>query len=202
MESHLQAPTQEGKENSFFFFKFLFVLFILIVLGLCCCSGFSVVAASGGSSWLQYMGFSLQWLLLLKSTGFSSCGVQGEQLWLPGSRAQAQYLRYCSMWNIPGPGIKLMSPAVVGGFLTTGPPGKSRRRLLQRKGSWEGYTKQRVHGFSLAELLLGKKSLSCWALPSWQGMRAPLSGLRCRSCIIGGWRHGNQRLKYSKVRAT
>ena len=77
MESHLQVPTQEGKENSFFF-RFLFVLFILIVLGLCCCSGFSVVAASGGSSWLQYMGFSLQWLLLLRSTGFSSCGVRGK----------------------------------------------------------------------------------------------------------------------------
>ena len=35
-----------------------------------------------------------------------------------------------SMWNIPGPGMELMSPALVGGFLTTGPPGKSRRRLL------------------------------------------------------------------------
>ena len=65
-----------------------------------------------------------------------------------------------------------------------------------------GATVNRVHGFSLAELLLGKKSLSSfWALTSWQGMRAPLSGLRCRSCIIGGWRHGNEQLKYSKVRA-
>ena len=109
----------------------------------------------------------------------------------------------CSMWNIPGPGIELTFPALVGGFLTTGPPGKSRRRLLWRKGSWEGYSRHRGHGFSLAELLLGKKSLSSssWALTSWQGMRAPLSGLRCRSYMIGGWRHGNQQLEYSKVRA-
>ena len=27
------------------------------------------------------------------------------------------------MWNLPRPGIKLVSPALQGGFLTTGPPG-------------------------------------------------------------------------------
>ena len=30
------------------------------------------------------------------------------------------------MWDLPGPGIKPMSPALAGGFLTTGPPGKSQ----------------------------------------------------------------------------
>ena len=30
-----------------------------------------------------------------------------------------------SMWNLPGPEIEPMSPALAGGFLTTGPPGKS-----------------------------------------------------------------------------
>ena len=29
------------------------------------------------------------------------------------------------MWDLPGPGIKLVSLALAGGFLTTGPPGKS-----------------------------------------------------------------------------
>ena len=29
------------------------------------------------------------------------------------------------MWNLPGPGTELMSPALAGGFLTTAPPGKS-----------------------------------------------------------------------------
>ena len=30
------------------------------------------------------------------------------------------------MWDLPRPGIELMSPALAGGFLTTGPPGKSK----------------------------------------------------------------------------
>ena len=29
------------------------------------------------------------------------------------------------MWNLPGSGIKPTSPALAGGFSTTGPPGKS-----------------------------------------------------------------------------
>ena len=31
------------------------------------------------------------------------------------------------MWDLPGPGLKAMSPALVGGFLTTAPPGKPHR---------------------------------------------------------------------------
>ena len=30
------------------------------------------------------------------------------------------------MWNLPGPGIEPVSPALAGDFLTTGPPGKSK----------------------------------------------------------------------------
>ena len=32
-----------------------------------------------------------------------------------------------SMWNLAGSGIQPVSPALAGGFLTTGPPGKSLR---------------------------------------------------------------------------
>ena len=60
-------------------------------------------------------GFSLQWLLLLQSTGFSivvlglgSCGTQA--------------LRLHSMWDLPRPGIEPMSSALHSRFLTTGPP--------------------------------------------------------------------------------
>ena len=57
----------------------------------------SLVAASEGYSSLRCTGFSLLWLLLLQSTGsrcagFSSCGMRAQQLWLAGSRAQAQQL--------------------------------------------------------------------------------------------------------------
>ena len=29
------------------------------------------------------------------------------------------------MWDLPGPGLKPVTPALAGGFLTTAPPGKS-----------------------------------------------------------------------------
>ena len=29
------------------------------------------------------------------------------------------------MWDLPGPGLKPVSPALAGGFLTTAPPGRS-----------------------------------------------------------------------------
>ena len=30
------------------------------------------------------------------------------------------------MWDLPGPGLEHVSPALAGGFLTTAPPGKSK----------------------------------------------------------------------------
>ena len=49
----------------------------------------SLVAASGGYSWLRCAGSSLRWLLLLQSTGSRA---QSQQLWHVGSRAQSQQL--------------------------------------------------------------------------------------------------------------
>ena len=37
-----------------------------------------------------------------------------------GSRAQL----LCSMWDLPRPGLELVSPALAGRFSTTAPPGK------------------------------------------------------------------------------
>ena len=34
------------------------------------------------------------------------------------------------MWDLPGPGLEPVSPALAGGFLTTAPPGKSHDWLL------------------------------------------------------------------------
>ena len=77
--------------------------------------GLSLVVASGGYSSSRCTGFALQWLLFLRSmgsrcTGFSSCGTRAQLL--------------CSMWDLPGPGFKPVSPALAGRFLTTAPPGK------------------------------------------------------------------------------
>ena len=59
--------------SSFFFFNFWLCWVFVAARGL------SLVAASGGYSSLRYVGFSLRWLLLLRSmgsrrAGFSSCG--------------------------------------------------------------------------------------------------------------------------------
>ena len=79
-----------------FLFLHLFYLFIFGCVGsLLLCAGLSLVAMSRGYSLLWCTGFSLRWLLLLRSTGsrhagFSSCGMRPQLLWLTGSRAQAQ----------------------------------------------------------------------------------------------------------------
>ena len=136
--------------------------------------GLSLVAVSGGYSLLRCTGFSLQWLLLLWSTGsrltgFSSCGSRALERRLSscgtralehvgfssavcglsscgawalghmgfsscGSRALECRLSSCGtwalllhgMWDLPRPGIKPVSPALAGRFLTTAPPGKSQ----------------------------------------------------------------------------
>ena len=71
---------------SFFFLKnkfiYLFVCFWLRWVFVAV-HGLSLVAVSGGYSSLRWVGFSLRWLLLLRSTGsrcvgFSSCGMQAQ----------------------------------------------------------------------------------------------------------------------------
>ena len=54
----------------------------------------------------------------------SSCGSQALELRLSSGGAWAGLLR--GMWDLPGPGIEPVSPALAGGFLTTVPPGKPR----------------------------------------------------------------------------
>ena len=110
--------------------------------------GLSLVAASGGYSWLRCMGFSLQWLLLLRCmgfslqwllllrstgsmhVGFSSCGSQALEHRLSSCGPRAQLLR--GMWDPPRPGLKPVSPALAGGFLTTAPPQRSPMTTVLR----------------------------------------------------------------------
>ena len=40
------------------------------------------------------------------------------------------------MWDLPGPGLEPMSPALAGGFLTTAPPGKPYNQLIFEKGQF------------------------------------------------------------------
>ena len=115
--------------TSFFIFINLFILFIYFWLRwvFFAVHGLSLVVVSGGYSLLWCTGFSLQWLLLLRSTGsrcagFSSCGSQALERRLSSCSTGTQLLR--SMWDLSGPGLEPMSPILAGGFLTTAPPGK------------------------------------------------------------------------------
>ena len=119
----------------FFINKFIYCIYLFsAALGLCCCTRAFSSCSEWGLLCLRCAGFSLRWLLLLRSTGsrragFSSYGTWAQQLWLAGSRVQAQQLwcmgqLLCSMRDLPGPGLKPTSPALASGFLTTVPPGK------------------------------------------------------------------------------
>ena len=98
--------------TTFFFNKFiyLFIIYFWLHCVFVAACGLSLVVVSGGYSSLRCTGFSLRcllllrsvgsslrWLLLLRSMGsrhasFSSCSTWAQQLWLVGSRAQAQQL--------------------------------------------------------------------------------------------------------------
>ena len=103
--------------------NFLIYLFVFGCAGSALlCAGFSPVAASGGSSALGCVGWSLRGPLLLQSVDASSCG------------SQARLLH--STWNLPGPGIAPVSPALAGEFFnhwtTRGIPGPSIFAFLPR----------------------------------------------------------------------
>ena len=119
------------RDLEFFFLISLFILFIYFWLHcvFVAVHGLSLVAASGDYSSLRWVGFSLRWLLLLRSTGsrhagFSSCGSRALERRLSSCGAWALLLR--GMWDLPGPGLEPVSPASAGGFPTTAPPGKPK----------------------------------------------------------------------------
>ena len=64
-------------------------------------AGFSLVAVSRGSSPVSVLGFLMWWLLMLQSTASGAHGLQ--QPWLPGLAAPG-------VWDLPGAGIKPVSP--------------------------------------------------------------------------------------------
>ena len=93
------------------------------MLGLCCCAwAFSSCGEreqgllSNCSTWASHC------------SGFSCCRAQA---------LDAQVLLWCiglvahGMWNLPGPGVKPVSHALAGRFLSTVPPGKSLLEFLQ-----------------------------------------------------------------------
>ena len=98
------------------------------------------IGCSGSS--LLCMGFSSQWLILLQNTGSLLCG----------------------MWNLPGPGIEPMFPALAGRFLTTGSPGRSQVQVF----AWTClhfcwvYFRMGLLGLMITLLIISEYFLTFW----------------------------------------
>ena len=84
----------------------------------------SLVVVNGSYFSLRYVGFSLQWLLLFRSTGSRCVGsvLAACRLQRVGSVVVVQGLS-CT-WNPPEPRIEPMCPALASEFLTIEPPRK------------------------------------------------------------------------------
>ena len=128
----------------FLTFKKLFIYLFMAVLGLRCyvwaflqlrragatlrcgarashCGGFSCCGARALGAWAS----------VVVAPRLSSCGLWALEHRLSSCGAWAQLLR--TMWDLPRPGLKPMSPALAGGFLTIAPPGKSQHLSLNQQ---------------------------------------------------------------------
>ena len=115
-------------------------LSLLAALGLCCCA---CAFSSCGEQGLLFV--VVRGLLIAVASLVAEHGLLGAQISVVvalrlsscGSRALEHRLSSCGawasllhgMWDLPGPGLEPVSPALAGGFLTTLPPGKSRKIL-------------------------------------------------------------------------
>ena len=134
-------PDLSSHHHIFLWLGLFFFFFNGFIFG---CVGSSLLCA--GFLQLQQTGATLRCSVRASHCGgFSCCGAQAlsvqasvvvahglQQLWLAASKhrlsscgARAQLLR--GMWDLPGPGLEPMSPALAGGFLTTAPPGNPSR---------------------------------------------------------------------------
>ena len=104
--------------------------FFLAVVALCRVHGLSLVAPSGGFSWLRWAGFPLRRPLILLSTGSAL-------QWLQCVDSVIAALGLSSTVSVVvtlgfRPGIELVSLALQGRFLTIEPPGKPISLLLNK----------------------------------------------------------------------
>ena len=121
---------------SFFFFFLFFYLFIFGSVGSSLlCVGFFQLRRAGaalhpGARASHCGGFSYCRAWGSRLAGFSSRGSRALERRL-SSCAWAQLLR--GMWDLPGPGLKPVFPALADGFSTTAPPGKPPHLFLYFK---------------------------------------------------------------------
>ena len=123
----------------FLFFKklfiYLFVYLLLAALGLCCCVRAFCSCCERGLLFVAVRGLLIAvasrhraralgaQASVVVARGLSSCGSRALECGLSSCGARPWLLR--GMWDLRGPGLKPVSPALAGRFLTTAPPGKS-----------------------------------------------------------------------------
>ena len=114
-QSSFPPPTSRN-HSSFFIYIYKFIYFLAapgflqlrqVEATLCC----SAVASVCFRAWAPGTQGSV-----VVAHRLSSCGTRAQLL--------------CGMWDLPGPGLAPVSPALAGGFLTTAPPGKPLIFLL------------------------------------------------------------------------
>ena len=130
--------------------SFLLFLVLFLFLDLCCCVwafssyGKQVLLRSCFAQASHCGGFSCCGAQLLgprasgvAEHGLSSCGLRALGLGLSSCGARAYLLH--GMWNPPGPGMEPILLTLAGGFLSTGPPRKSREMVF-----WFGYPQKQT----------------------------------------------------------
>ena len=122
-----QLTAREFLIISFFFLNFWLCWVFVAACGLSLVAvsrGYSLLAARG----LSYCsGFSCYRAQALECVGFCSCSSQALECGLSSCGARASLPQ--GMWDLPGLGMEMVSPALAGGFLTTGPPGTPQSLL-------------------------------------------------------------------------
>ena len=90
------------------------------------------------------------------------------------------------MWDLPGPGLESMSPAMAGGFSTTVPPGKPGKDFLDVTTKAQSIKEQtdeldfiKMKIFSLQKILLQGPSL----VAQWLRICLLMQGTRVRALV-------------------
>ena len=124
-----------GRNEVFFFILFIYFWLHWVFVAV---RGLSLVAARAGATLhccaqaSHCGGFSCRGAQALGARAsvvvarrLSICGSQALECRLSSCGTRAQLLR--GMWDLPGPGLEPVSPALAGRFLTTAPPGKPQK---------------------------------------------------------------------------
>ena len=68
----------------------------------------------------------------------------------------------CGTWDLPGPGMELMYPALAGGVLATGPPGKSYNHFIHIQQHVSPKSQDYVESLIRTALLVLNDTLLKW----------------------------------------